>query len=316
MTFLFFCFIFAFFGLNSAASNPMRCTEISVNSFQYGSGEYDNNLIMSATFKLFYVENQTNIIQVSDIIAWDFNEKKPASQICADILSNCTSDFSTPFNITVIDNNFGLWADFIENNGMFEEDLTFWYGFVEEGNINHPDGTLFSIDNACIVNEFDGSKMVQCCNSFEPVPKAPAGNFPKCKTFKSRVSILNVNDNYSINATASLTLMIFDDNSVVTTDFNFTENVIFAYDLNECGGIESNEQGCYLPYVDYKAMLSVFIEPPSTIEPTIGKWIIRDNVMMSSEGVPITAKNNCQYYNEPLDEDQLLSSQFCCQEFA
>uniref|UniRef100_A0AC34FGI7 Uncharacterized protein n=1 Tax=Panagrolaimus sp. ES5 TaxID=591445 RepID=A0AC34FGI7_9BILA len=294
----------------------MKCTEISVNNFQYGPGEYDNNLIMSANFKLFYVENVTNIIQVSDIIAWDYKEKKPANQVCSDVLSNCTSNFATAFNITVTDNYFGLWGDFIENNGMLEEDLTFWYGYADEGNINHPDGTLFSTDQACIINSFDGNRMVQCCSSFAPAPKIPAGNYPKCKTFKSRVSILNANDNYKINATSSLTIMIMDDNSIITSDFNATAGILFTYEINACGGIEQNQEACYLPNVDYKALVSVFMDPPGTVEPTIGKWIIRDNVMLSSEGVPFTAKNNCQYYNEPLGNGQVLSSQFCCQEFA
>uniref|UniRef100_A0A914PJ25 Uncharacterized protein n=1 Tax=Panagrolaimus davidi TaxID=227884 RepID=A0A914PJ25_9BILA len=189
----------------------------------------DYKSTITANFKLFHEENKTDIVEVSNVFSANLNDNSPAQSLCVN--SNnflCNYDLTKPFNFT----SQGLFFDIdvtFDNIGT-----SLWDGFVDDGTFNSFDGSLFSLENACNIISYPNELRTQCCASFIPAPKVTS-NYPKCKNFRSRWSILNVDDNYSIFATSVVNYTLEDNAVSANGDFNGPANFSCEYSFNNYG---------------------------------------------------------------------------------
>lgn len=94
-----FCSLLIFITLYGAviASNPMSCTEISVNITS--TGQFGNYSV-TGNLKYFPAVNKTGIIQVSNVQSISYDTGSPAQIICQIPQNDCNSNISMAYNYT------------------------------------------------------------------------------------------------------------------------------------------------------------------------------------------------------------------------
>uniref|UniRef100_A0AC34GQ37 Uncharacterized protein n=1 Tax=Panagrolaimus sp. ES5 TaxID=591445 RepID=A0AC34GQ37_9BILA len=200
--------------------------------------------------------------------------------------------------------------------------LTFWEGYIDDGSFSVEDGRMFTTKNPCLTTAYEKDvTFIQCCKTFVPAPQVTT-KYPRCKAFRSRLSVLNVNDNYSLFATFQMNFTLSDNNEIVGSGiFQGPEKSVITYGLNNKFYLFNTpnttlEASYSLQNGDSKFFLTAYIYPPEVELLTVGRFILRENQTLSHEGIPFTPQNNCIYFNEPIEEsNQVTHSEFCCQEF-
>ena len=134
-------------------------------------------------------------------------------------------------NFSVTGSHFHLYAHTAQNIGY-----DFYAGFVDDNTFSFYNGSIPTETSKCYtrnpyhpddsVNEF------QYCTTFVPAPQAPA-NSPRCKTFKSVLSLLY--SNYSTIATSVAIYELNQELLSVNGTFTAPENYSISYDVNEYG---------------------------------------------------------------------------------
>jgi hypothetical protein len=312
--------------LSFASSTPMKCTTISTtliyDEFDYGN--ITGSAIISVSSK-----NYIQYVTVSNVDVVNYATNETANELC--IWENCTTTLSAPFETSFPNGSLALAAYFPSGDG-----IEFSSAILDDTSFIGFDGSLFSLDKLCSTQLINQSGLIDkethCCMEFKPVPVAPAN--PRCTTFSTRSTILNVDDNYSIFATSSMNFSL-NGNAfngagtftppTVSTGYNYS----IDYWLNDewvCDsypGATDIVCGTYtFPNGDSKAVIFTDFSIWSGNEGigylnVIARIIIRDGQTLMEEGIPFTPKNNCMYQNFPneADANQVIHNQFCCTAF-
>ena len=203
---------------------PQACTALTVTKVDKYYGHYDSETDVSFKLSLSRRGNET-WITVSDA---RFNQTDNAypDYICANVPfgmngpdpQKCSFNFTGTFSFSIEGPSFYLHARL--SRSWYE---IFW-GYADDGTFSYPDGSLFTPETPSYTDsQSDRQSSVvetQTCTSFAPAPQAPV-KAPRCLSFKGRTSILNADDNYSINAT-SLASYTFSAGNNLDANATFT----------------------------------------------------------------------------------------------
>jgi hypothetical protein len=308
----------------ASAADPISCKAV-----QYTSAFNDNqqfNVTSSANFSLT-INNGTTYVTATNISVINLITNEQATGVCYyGVCCNITTTNSCTFDVR--DTFVLLYANFT-NNVTF----TTFQGLVAD------DGTfsttkLFSSTNMCLNSFSNDSGTISnhsiCCTSSTLAPVA-AINAPQCKKFKSRTTIYNINDHFSIFATTQLIWEIIG-RTIVPSGFTDTAQNYFACYFDHsffnlplaCDELLTVHNNITMSNdTDAKTLVSVFYLPKSlTIAGINGiltaRLLYRNNQLLMSEGTPFTPQNNCWYSNAPWypsPANHSTSVSFCCQEF-
>uniref|UniRef100_A0A914QHP9 Uncharacterized protein n=1 Tax=Panagrolaimus davidi TaxID=227884 RepID=A0A914QHP9_9BILA len=273
-------------------------------------------LNITADFTLYdQGNNKTRIINVNNVLSQNLQDNSSAQVLYTDD-DQVNENLNNPFNFTAPRDDFDLWVEFDTLS------LTFWEGYIDDGSFTIIDGRMFTKANSCYNTEYEkDSPLIQCCNKFVPAPDVTQ-KYPRCNKFRSRVSVLNVNDNYSVFATFAMNLTLSKDNELAGIGiFQGPETSVITYGLNNKYYLFKKpnttlDASYTLLNGDTKFFLTAYIYPPEVELITVGRFILRENQTLLDEGIPFTHQNNCIYFNEPIEEsNQVTHSEFCCQKF-
>uniref|UniRef100_A0AC34F4F0 Uncharacterized protein n=1 Tax=Panagrolaimus sp. ES5 TaxID=591445 RepID=A0AC34F4F0_9BILA len=218
LKFQLFCFAILFSYIYAA--DPISC-----KSVHYSETFNDNeqfNVTSSANFSLT-TKNGTTYVTATNISIINLITNEQATGVCYyGVCCNITTVNSCTFDVR--DTFVLLYANFT-NNVTF----TTFQGLVADDD-TFSTTKLFSSSNTCLKSASNDSGTVTseniCCTSSTPAPVA-AIDAPKCKTFKSRTTIYNINDNYSIFATTQL-IWNFIGRTIHPSSFSDTAKHYFA----------------------------------------------------------------------------------------
>uniref|UniRef100_A0AC35FJM1 Uncharacterized protein n=1 Tax=Panagrolaimus sp. PS1159 TaxID=55785 RepID=A0AC35FJM1_9BILA len=289
----------------------MSCVELSVNIS--GSGQFGNFSIYG-NLKYFPAANKTGIIQVSNVSSISYDTGNSGQMICTIPQNDCYSNISMPYNFTSENEYF--------ETGMAMDGLNkvFWRGYLDEGSFSGNNGFVYTPNSTCMLwkNPSLGEHN-ECCVAFAPAIQAQT-TYPKCKAFRSRFSILNTDDNFSIFATVTMNYTV--NGNLVTGSGNYSgpSNTTIFYRLTDFMMSKSADGltltgNATLKDGDAKFFAFALISPSDNGYLTVGRFIRRGDQTLMSEGKPFTPQNNCDYFNEQFSPNQVSSSQFCCQTF-
>uniref|UniRef100_A0A914QTV6 Uncharacterized protein n=1 Tax=Panagrolaimus davidi TaxID=227884 RepID=A0A914QTV6_9BILA len=228
----------------------------------------------------------------------------------------CTSDFSTPFEIQIKNTTINIIALFPSRSYKLFDISVDDESFYEE------DGHLFDLSNKkCLIkfnNETNEETSVRyCCTNFKPAPIAPT-NSPKCKKFQSRTSILDMENNFKVIGTSTMTFKL-NENDVTGSGTVIGSNehdYIATYYIGDSiceGHAESSNITCSnpltLPNGDSLTLIRVlFMEEDNifnkydySFDGMVGRILIRNGQTLMEEGKSFTTTNNCFYINYKSD---------------
>uniref|UniRef100_A0A914Q0W8 Uncharacterized protein n=1 Tax=Panagrolaimus davidi TaxID=227884 RepID=A0A914Q0W8_9BILA len=216
---------------------PQDCNKLFISrAYDY----YDiGNLTVTAELELVKNINSTTTIFVTNVtVDGNVNLGIPNS-VCANIEYDednfptpefCSQSLHSPFNFTTTKPSFNLQIHF--SNTYFP----FYFGFADDGTFSYIDGTLFSPENSTFIEIEDQSYShdvyTQTCTSFIPAP-IPAKYFPKCKTFKSQIIILNSTNNFDIFASSYMFWSLSEKKIEATGNYTISGNYFFDYIIND-----------------------------------------------------------------------------------
>uniref|UniRef100_A0A914QL93 Uncharacterized protein n=1 Tax=Panagrolaimus davidi TaxID=227884 RepID=A0A914QL93_9BILA len=187
-------------------------------------------------------------------------------------------------------------------------------------------GELFSDANKCFSSsDSDGGtngNTTQCCITLIPAPIAPI-NSPKCLKFKSRTTVYNIDDNYSIFFTSKINYTITDKNITSHGELTGPKDYIVVYVLNDAYICETTEVSTFvcnfpIPNGDSKLLLQMeALNKTEDYEPLllVGRILIRNDQTLMEEGIPFTKENDCQYFNRQYSKNKVATTSFCCTDF-
>uniref|UniRef100_A0AC34GSW1 Uncharacterized protein n=1 Tax=Panagrolaimus sp. ES5 TaxID=591445 RepID=A0AC34GSW1_9BILA len=314
------------FGNVFSTNSPLRCSEISV-TFQFH--EYDQwNVTASATISVYRKKDNVQYISISNFTVNSGFTHDSATSYCVSEI--CTSDFDKPFEIAVKNTTLEVTAFFPTYSfGLYDVS-------VDDDSFYGEEGYLFDMmDNKCLSDFYNQTNLetttTQCCTTFQPASQAPI-NTPKCKIFQSRTSILDVDNNFSVDGTSTMKFLLNGNDitgSGSITGSNGHEYIATYYvDDSTCNGHpESNNITCSpftLPDGDSLALIRVnYMELngsryDSSFDGMVGRILIRNGQTLMEEGKPFTATNNCFYINYSSDShpfSQVITNSFCCAQF-
>uniref|UniRef100_A0AC34FM72 Uncharacterized protein n=1 Tax=Panagrolaimus sp. ES5 TaxID=591445 RepID=A0AC34FM72_9BILA len=202
----------------------MSCIELSVNIS--GTGQFGNFSIFG-NLKYFPAANKTGMIQISNVSSISYDTGNPGSIICTIPQNDCNSNVTIPYNFTS-DNEY-----FETGMGMDGLNKVFWRGYLDEGSFSANNGFIYTQNNTCMLwkNPSLGEHN-ECCVAFAPAIQAQTNN-PKCKTFRSRMSILNTDDNFSIFATVTMNYTINGNTVSGSGNYSGPTNTMVFFRLND-----------------------------------------------------------------------------------
>uniref|UniRef100_A0A914QPR7 Uncharacterized protein n=1 Tax=Panagrolaimus davidi TaxID=227884 RepID=A0A914QPR7_9BILA len=293
--------------------------------------DYSYGNITGSAMLSIYKRNNIQYISVSNVDVVNFVTKQTANRFCIDPGNVCTNNLSLPLEAPLGNETFVMDAYFPSGNP-----IQFFHGIADDEGFFAADGTMYTIDKLCTTQQSNQSnledKEVHCCSAFKPVPQAPS-NQPRCKKFKSRSSIVNANDNFSIFFTSSMNFTL-DGNlfSAVGSISGATgNNYSIEYWYNDywmcdsaVGPASVQCDNYTFPDGDAKIIFSVeFIRHQHKGESyangggMFARLIIRDGQTLMEEGIPFSTKNDCSYQNFKFagNPKYIVQNQFCCLEF-
>jgi hypothetical protein len=317
----FACFLAAF-----AASPPYRCNQLSLNISSNVSSSIA--FLLSLDLQLTEIDGKTyvfysNLSTVSE--GMDYIDFLCIAHSDEEFCDNTTEP------VTVIGNQtMSLWAHLGTHNTTIPL-LDIWPIFatvVDENSFSMLNGKIFTPENPCSndLEVYGIATGTQCCTSFKPV-KQPSVN-SRCKSFKSRTTIYNTDDNYSIYATSQVDYQLENETLAFEGSFSaYASELSIEYDNNGnfiCFGNQSVTTNCNIPIPspNSKMMLEMSTRNGTGISGTftdmlvpIGRLLLRNGQALIEEGISFTPKNNCQYSSSVINPQQAVGSQFCCTSF-
>lgn len=131
-------------------------------------------------------------------------------------------------------NIFFSAVEYFETNmGIDGLNHVFWRGYLDQGSFSANNGFVYTPNNTCLFwkNPSLGQHN-ECCVSFAPAAQAST-TYPRCTAFRSRMSILNTDDHFSIFATVTMNYTV--NGNLVTGYGNYSgpSNTMLFYRLND-----------------------------------------------------------------------------------
>jgi hypothetical protein len=304
------------------ASVPQSCNKVET---YFKALDSDFNVSMVATFTL--ASNKVSISNMSLTSTQEF-ELKNACIFRNFFLGHpiCVTNVSDTLTFPIENATF-FFKVTAEVQGKGVQEVGIAYGLVDEGSLSFMTGEMFSNEKKCIHfganNSYGFTNVTQCCTSLQPIQDVSINNTPQCTAFKSRTTVYNMDDNYSIFFTSKINYTKLGQNFVAhgdlsgpTNDFvMYGENGMYFYEVFETT-IENLTFP--IPYGDNKLLFQ--IEALNTTErysPILlaGRILYRNGQTLMEEGIPFTTQNDCQYINRMYSDTQVAATSFCCTKF-
>jgi hypothetical protein len=239
MLLLFLLFSAFLFSLETEESSIVqKCVSLTATTDYRYFGSSNDETFSSVDVKIFQKENET-WISVSNVFFNDTSRALP-DYICANRHLNiidqdpqiCSSSLNETFEFPIYDPYFYLYAHY--SAGYFSFLL---FAFVDDGTISYGDGSFFTPQQNSYSyqdsNRNSNTKEIQTCTSFVSAPSTNNTAAPKCKAFRSRISVLNVDDNYSIYATATINYILNENNITMSSNFTGPSEYFLIFWIND-----------------------------------------------------------------------------------
>uniref|UniRef100_A0AC35F055 Uncharacterized protein n=1 Tax=Panagrolaimus sp. PS1159 TaxID=55785 RepID=A0AC35F055_9BILA len=196
--------------------------------------------------------------------------------------------------------------------------------FYDNQTLSHWDGTIFSPTKNCVYDIFTDTGFVrnrtQCCTKFSPGISASI-NYPKCKRFKSRTTVHNLD--FSIFGTSSVNYTLSDGVVEMNGNWDGQETAGFEFGNKFFEGSDPKKQfsmNYTLPSGDSKPFFTtIFVVNglPIAVEDVIA-FIIDGNNTLMKEATPYTKENDCSYHSFAAIRGGVplpTTVEMCCKEF-
>uniref|UniRef100_A0AC35GSG9 Uncharacterized protein n=1 Tax=Panagrolaimus sp. PS1159 TaxID=55785 RepID=A0AC35GSG9_9BILA len=300
---------------------PQGCNEI----IAYFDLQSVFSIFITLNLKLTYIQEK-EYISINNInITSEYYSVESICVLLDSTEKQCISDFSNFLSFEA--ENTETFSVEINVKDNFRESYDFLLFVVfDEGSFSYFTGEIYSDKNKCYSSpdspgSTDGN-FTQCCTSLISVPAATI-NYGKCLNFKSRTTVYNIDDNYSIFFTSKINYTINEKNISSHGELTGPTNYSVIYQLNgayPCTTYEISSFQCNFPIPTGDSKLLLQLEASNKTERyepliLVGRLIIRNGQTFMEEGIPFTKENDCQYFNRKYTKTKVASTSFCCTEF-
>uniref|UniRef100_A0A914YUK9 Uncharacterized protein n=1 Tax=Panagrolaimus superbus TaxID=310955 RepID=A0A914YUK9_9BILA len=318
---------------------PERCNELHISATY--SDSVSDTLLLSIDIDLSVFRDEKNISHVS-VLSYNISSINNSSYFSEPLKAyidgfqfSCikSSDKASEYCYFETKNSTFQLENQINLAGFNFTSILF-YGIVDEISFSSALGPIFSRDGNCgsestTVNGHKYNVEIEsCCTSFKPT-YISNGTPAACKTFQSRSTIYNSDDNYSIFSTAKYDYTLADGAIITNGNLTGPKNSKVVLTLNDywgCEGYSGAAMTCNFPIFDgdNKFLFPLVLYQQNGTagkfnfyyEAVAGRLIVRNNQTLFEEGFNFTPTNDCSFFTSMLDSTKVFTSQFCCTKFA
>jgi hypothetical protein len=280
------------------------------------------NLIKEANSSLFFNLYNLTVLSLDESV-YTINYIQPWLN---GVLGNNTTpvnnfDLKLPVNTTSLKLTLGMAQGDPDN--IWDYSIT--YLMIDQESFSLPDGSLFSSKKPTYTIMLPSGflntlNITYTCTSFKEVNDSQI-TAPRCKAFKSRSTVYNADDNYSIYATIKANYTLNENYIVASYDTDipdtWTVNII-SYDYCQC----DNKYNCYIPYSKKDGKIFFFVlysnyQALSSGEIVNGRIINQNEQTLMDDKNPFTKQNDCIYFTDTMNYKIafVTTTQFCCISF-